>query len=185
MKKNLLFPGFTIFITLGLLLSLAYPTSAQAQIPFEKTAGQDSLIVELVKPVAVGDMYTLDLGTATTLCIPAPGVLANDYDPDGDPITAVSPTQPANGYVILRSDGSLDYTPDPGFSGDDVFTYKASDGVAYLYPCPGEDYCDRRQYNSGSQSGYLFYRSQYPVWLYLPRGSLPTILMRMVMHSLP
>jgi len=128
MKKNLLFPGLSIFITLGLLLSLAYPTAAQAQIPFEKTAGQDSLIVELVKPVAVGDMYTLDLGTATTLCIPAPGVLANDYDPDGDPITAVSPTQPANGYVILRSDGSLDYTPDPGFSGDDVFTYKASDG---------------------------------------------------------
>ena len=134
MKKNLLFPGFTIFITLGLLLSLAYPTSAQAQIPFEKTAGQDSLIVELVKPVAVGDMYTLDLGTATTLCIPAPGVLANDYDPDGDPITAVSPTQPANGYVILRSDGSLDYTPDPGFSGDDVFTYKASDGALTSTP---------------------------------------------------
>ncbi len=77
MKKNLLFPGFTIFVTLGLLLSLAYPTSAQAQIPFEKTAGQDSLIVELVKPVAVGDMYTLDLGTATTLCIPAPGVLVS------------------------------------------------------------------------------------------------------------
>jgi hypothetical protein len=128
MKKNLLFPGFTIIIALGLLLSLAYPISAQAQIPFEKNTGQDSLIVELVKPVAVGDMYTLDLGTATTLSIPAPGVLANDYDPDGDPITAVSPTQPANGFVILRADGSLDYTPDPGFSGDDVFTYKASDG---------------------------------------------------------
>ncbi|HSQ17797.1 MAG TPA: Ig-like domain-containing protein, partial [Anaerolineales bacterium] len=134
MKKNLLFPGFTIFITLGLLLSLAYPTSVQAQISFEKTAGQDPLIVELVKPVAVGDMYTLDLGTATTLCIPAPGVLANDYDPDGDPITAVSPTQPANGYVILRSDGSFDYTPEPGFSGDDVFTYKASDGTLTSTP---------------------------------------------------
>jgi VCBS repeat-containing protein len=60
--------------------------------------------------------------------------LANDSDPDGDPITAVNPTQPANGYVILNSNGSFEYTPDAGFSGDDIFTYKASDGLLTSTP---------------------------------------------------
>jgi hypothetical protein len=54
-------------------------------------------------------------------------VLANDEDPDGDSILITSTSVPSGGSVSI-SDGTLVYTPDPGFSGTDVFTYTVSDG---------------------------------------------------------
>ncbi len=54
--------------------------------------------------------------------------LANDSDPDGDPLTIFSFTQPANGTVIDNGDGTLTYTPDDDFAGPDSFTYTADDG---------------------------------------------------------
>ncbi len=62
------------------------------------------------------------------LDVGAPGLLANDTDADGDPLTAVLVRQPPNGSVALQPDGSYTYTPNPGFSGSDAFVYKASDG---------------------------------------------------------
>ena len=64
----------------------------------------------------------------TSLTVGAPGVLGNDSDPDGDPITRVLGTPPANGSLILNTDGSFTYTPDPEFSGNDSFGYRANDG---------------------------------------------------------
>jgi HD-GYP domain-containing protein (c-di-GMP phosphodiesterase class II) len=58
----------------------------------------------------------------------APGVLGNDTDYDGDPLTAVLASPAANGGVVLNPDGSFTYTPDPGFTGSDSFTYTADDG---------------------------------------------------------
>jgi len=55
-------------------------------------------------------------------------VLANDHDADGDPLTVVAVTQGANGTVVLNADGTVTYTPKPGFIGNDSFTYKISDG---------------------------------------------------------
>jgi hypothetical protein len=77
-------------------------------------------------PVAVDDAYTTD--EDTILNVAAPGVLANDSDPDGDPITAVLQTGTANGNLALLADGSFTYTPDPDFNGTDGFTYVANDG---------------------------------------------------------
>ncbi len=79
-------------------------------------------------PVGAADAY----GTVedTPLTVPAPGVLANDTDADGDDLTATGATQPANGEVVLTADGSFTYTPDAGFSGTDTFTYTADDGTA-------------------------------------------------------
>ena len=67
----------------------------------------------------------------TPLNAPAPGVLANDGDPDGDSITLQTTpvTGPANGSVTLNADGSFDYTPNAGFSGTDGFTYRIDDGT--------------------------------------------------------
>ena len=79
-------------------------------------------------PDAVDDDYGTDEGVA--LAVAAPGVLANDTDPDGDTLTAGFATDPANGTVALGADGSFTYTPDPGFFGTDTFTYAASDGAA-------------------------------------------------------
>ena len=83
-------------------------------------------------PVAVADAYGVH--TNTTLNVPAPGVLNNDYDPDGDALTTVLNTSPANGSLTLNSDGSFSYTPNNGFIGTDSFTYKASDGLALSAP---------------------------------------------------
>lgn len=77
-------------------------------------------------PVADEDAYSAVEGQP--LVLPAPGVLANDTDADGDVLTASGATQPVNGTVTLAADGSFTYTPDAGFSGKDVFTYTASDG---------------------------------------------------------
>lgn len=62
------------------------------------------------------------------LQVAAPGVLANDEDTDGDPLTAAVATSPANGSLTLAADGSFSYTPDPDWFGTDTFTYVASDG---------------------------------------------------------
>src|SRR5207245_911525 len=79
-------------------------------------------------PVAVNDTATANAGSPITVA--APGVLANDSDADGDPLTAVLVSGPANGTLTLNPNGSFTYTPKTGFSGTDSFTYKANDGKA-------------------------------------------------------
>ena len=57
-------------------------------------------------------------------------VLTNDSDPNvGDNLTAnTTPTvPPANGTVVLNTDGSFTYTPNPDFNGLDSFEYEACD----------------------------------------------------------
>jgi VCBS repeat-containing protein len=76
-------------------------------------------------PLAAEDTYTTSQDTA--LVFPAPGVLANDSDIDGDELTAVLVAQPQHGSLVLDVDGSFIYTPDAGYSGVDQFTYQVSD----------------------------------------------------------
>jgi VCBS repeat-containing protein len=64
----------------------------------------------------------------------ANGVLANDTDPDGDPLTAAVVQGPANGALTLNADGSFAYVPKANFSGTDSFTYRANDGSANSAP---------------------------------------------------
>jgi len=54
-------------------------------------------------------------------------VLANDSDPDGDPLTIVSVSAPGNGQAAISGDVIL-YTPAAGFVGTDSFTYTIDDG---------------------------------------------------------
>ncbi|MFO1477561.1 MAG: Ig-like domain-containing protein, partial [Verrucomicrobiota bacterium] len=65
-----------------------------------------------------------------TLNVTAPGVLANDTDANGDILSALLGTGPAQGSLTLNSDGSFSYTPNPGATGVDHFTYRAYDGTA-------------------------------------------------------
>jgi hypothetical protein len=55
-------------------------------------------------------------------------VLANDTDPDNDPITLVDFAQPSRGTVVSNGNGTFTYTSDPSFSGTDSFTYRVTDG---------------------------------------------------------
>ena len=77
-------------------------------------------------PLAAVDAYTTT--EDVPLVISAPGVLANDSDVENDPLTAVLDTTVASGSLILNSNGSFTYTPDPNFNGTDWFTYQADDG---------------------------------------------------------
>jgi predicted extracellular nuclease len=79
-------------------------------------------------PVAVADSYDVD--ESRLLAIGAQGVLTNDTDIDGDPLTAILVTPAANGTLTLHADGAFIYTPNPNFSGIDSFTYRANDGQA-------------------------------------------------------
>ena len=59
---------------------------------------------------------------------PDDGLLQNDSDPEGEPLTASLDTNPENGSVSVNEDGSFTYTPTDGFIGTDTFTYVANDG---------------------------------------------------------
>ncbi|TVR91109.1 MAG: hypothetical protein EA418_14370, partial [Wenzhouxiangellaceae bacterium] len=62
-------------------------------------------------PVALNDEYRVRRGD--TLSVPAPGVMDNDFDPDGDAITAELLSGPQRGALDFRADGGFDYTPGP------------------------------------------------------------------------
>ena len=74
-------------------------------------------------PVAKDD----SVSTAEDTPIAAINVLANDVDPDGDPLTVTKATA-ANGTVVINPDGTLKYTPNANFNGTDTITYTISDG---------------------------------------------------------
>jgi large repetitive protein len=79
-------------------------------------------------PVAVDDTY--DAVQDTPLTVDAPGVLANDTDPDGDPLAvdAYDATSTYGATVTMTPDGAFTYTPAAGFAGTDTFTYTITDG---------------------------------------------------------
>lgn len=79
-------------------------------------------------PVANNDAYTVVSGSS--LAVAAPGLLANDTDADGDPLSAALAAGPSHGTLALGSSGAFTYTPAAGFSGTDQFTYQAGDGKA-------------------------------------------------------
>jgi VCBS repeat-containing protein len=83
-------------------------------------------------PAAITDTATV--AEDTTLTVAAPGVLSNDVDPDGDLLTAVLATDTTSGTLTLAPDGSYTYTPQPNFTGTDVFTYRIDDGVTLSDP---------------------------------------------------
>jgi hypothetical protein len=77
-------------------------------------------------PTAGADGFTVAAGAV--LDVPAPGVLTNDADPDGDPLSAAVVTGPATGTLDLDADGAFRYTSVAGQPGTETFTYRVSDG---------------------------------------------------------
>jgi VCBS repeat-containing protein len=78
-------------------------------------------------PVAQADVYTTDEDTSLTIAVVG-GLLANDTDPNGDPLSAILVDGPAHGTLALNADGGFTYTPGLDFNGTDSFTYRVSDG---------------------------------------------------------
>ncbi len=78
------------------------------------------------RPVASPDAYTVDEDLLLT--VPAPGVLANDSDVDGDLLVAMLVAGPTHGTLAFNTNGSFLYRPNTNFNGTDSFVCKASDG---------------------------------------------------------
>jgi len=77
-------------------------------------------------PVAVHDTYTTP--EDTRLVVASSGILTNDSDVEGDTLTTVLESGPANGGLELYSDGSFVYTPTLNYNGVITFTYRAVGG---------------------------------------------------------
>lgn len=78
-------------------------------------------------PVAGADSYSMD--RYSTLVVAAPGILANDSDPQGDSLSAVLESGVATGTLALSGDGSFTYTPPDSLTGLVTFTYRAADAT--------------------------------------------------------
>jgi hypothetical protein len=101
-------------------LSWSSPHTAKQVVP-------TSLLFNVAVPaVTQADSYVTPAGVV--LNVAAPGVLANDLDPNGLPLTAVRRLRTTHGTVTLYSDGSFTYTPTAGYEGPDSFTYNANNG---------------------------------------------------------
>jgi VCBS repeat-containing protein len=76
-------------------------------------------------PVAQDDQYAVDRGH--TLNVSAPGVMANDHDPDHDALSASKVSDPLVGSVNFSSSGGFSYTPPVDFVGQVSFIYDIAD----------------------------------------------------------
>ncbi|MEQ1870625.1 MAG: choice-of-anchor tandem repeat GloVer-containing protein, partial [Vicinamibacterales bacterium] len=105
--------------------------SVRAQLP---AAGVSLLVAGTVSPLAAGTPNAgpqpADDVVGVAGQIPATVyVLANDTDPDSDPLTVVNiETPPAAGDAVINPDGSITYQPFETLTQNDSFRYRVSDG---------------------------------------------------------
>jgi VCBS repeat-containing protein len=68
--------------------------------------------------------------TADTLNVPVEsGVLVDDFDFEGQALTAVLVENVSHGTLTLNANGSFTYVANAGYEGTDTFQYSASDGI--------------------------------------------------------
>ncbi len=108
-------------------LSNGHTESAEATVQIAITPANDV-------PVGVEDEYVVPRGGTEISSNAATGVLSNDFDADGDDLTAILLTPPENGILTLNADGSFEYLPGPAFELKDTFTYQVNDGLSTSEP---------------------------------------------------
>ncbi len=84
------------------------------------------------RPVAGADGYVVPVGATLQVLNPANGLLRNDFDADGDPISIdlATVTSPTRGTLDLQANGTFTYTSTSGGIGDqDSFSYRLTDGT--------------------------------------------------------
>jgi len=85
----------------------------------------DSVFVIIhIPPIALDDEDDTEANISVEI-----DILANDTDADGtiDQTSVSIIGTPENGSVVVNTDGSVTYTPDTDFIGDDTFTYEVCD----------------------------------------------------------
>ena len=103
------------------------------------TASDSALLTITVNGVNDAPVANDDTGSATEDAAGSGNVLANDTDVDGETLTVANPGVYVGAYgtLTLNADGSYTYAPnaaaqglDDGETGQDSFSYAASDGTA-------------------------------------------------------
>ena len=126
----------------GALLAITAQTGSADSVPFEYTVDDGvnppvvgSVLVDVIDdtepnrpPVAAADSGTAVVGRTIEV-----EVLANDSDPDGDPLVVVEATQPDDerGRVVVIAPDKIQFTPTPLDDEEDAiarFTYTIDDG---------------------------------------------------------
>lgn len=111
-------PGFNGSDSFGYTITDARGLTAAAQV---------NVTVSNAAPIATADSRSRDSGQ--NLSISAISLLANDSDPDGDPINVVSVGSPLpEGAGVTLEGGTVFYTPPAGNDAGGSFTYEISDG---------------------------------------------------------
>jgi VCBS repeat-containing protein len=101
-----------------------------ATVTLQVEAGPDEAPLpelENQRPIAVNDTFSVESGL-TLNALPISGVLFNDTDPEGSPLSASLFSGPLHGALTLAADGSFSYTPTSGYEGMDAFLYRVTDG---------------------------------------------------------
>jgi subtilisin-like proprotein convertase family protein len=78
-------------------------------------------------PLPEDDAFSTDFDAP--LVVSPDDLLANDVDPDGDPLSILSVGNPTGGTVDIDEDGMIVFTPDIEYSGPAGFQYVVSDGT--------------------------------------------------------
>jgi VCBS repeat-containing protein len=80
------------------------------------------------RPVGIAEQYVTSY--IDDLVLTGTGMLGNDFDPDGDAISAVLVSGPGRGSLVsFLASGGLRYTPERGFLGAVEIVYQAFDGM--------------------------------------------------------
>jgi uncharacterized repeat protein (TIGR01451 family) len=80
-----------------------------------------------ISPLAFGDSYSTLRNTP--LVVVAPGVLFNDSGTPAPSVIPSSVTTAAGGNATTGADGTFSYTPPPGYTGIDSFSYSATNSA--------------------------------------------------------
>jgi len=119
--------GFTYTATNGYAGADGFTYRATDGVTMSSVATVSITVTANRAPVASNDAFSVVQDMPLT--IPAPGVLANDTDADGNSLDALLVSGVAHGTLNLSADGGFSYTPTAGFAGTDSFTYRANDGL--------------------------------------------------------
>jgi hypothetical protein len=92
----------------------------------QTSASQTVALIINTPPVVGNDHYDVVEDVRFTPDA-ARGVMANDRDAEGDPLSAQLITEPAHGTLVFQPDGSFAYEPAANYFGPDAFTYKLAD----------------------------------------------------------
>ena len=114
----------TVVYTIEDLYGLTTMAHLNINVTSNPTAVDDSVETVTVNnpPTAIDDSATTPQETPVTVA-----VLSNDTDPNGDGLTVTTATT-ADGTVAVNPDGTLTFTPAPGFTGIALINYTITDG---------------------------------------------------------